>query len=428
MSLRKKSSKISSDDGGLNDLILNTTLTNDDENNTPSLLSSLAHKYNLNSERDVSSSKLSSSIDNLLNSFFSPSNSNAKTLVDTTINNNNKEFDLNDLIDSQLSANFNTNETNNNAFLTRTKSISISFDTSNSSAPSVNSIKIINRNQHSESLKDLANEYLATTDSSSTHALNESNKDMSLLSSSLVEMIDHEFSQRFNISAETSEQPFDLSNLLLNNPNRLKRKSSLSISNNNCSSMGSSNSSLANISQHQSHMNKEPLKLLSSVRQDKKHVSESLRNIFALKSKSTFGKFLTTKFDENYLNNENVISFSYSTQCDENQKSKKINANKRKRIVIDYDLEVLTRREKAKANAASTIKSNTSSKKQKVKQNENTEDLDAATVNAIKKIKKQEKSSVAIAKPIKAFDFSIPSPDDVVIAKQKFAFKNIRFK
>lgn len=421
--MRRKSLK-KSEDGGLNDLILNTTLTNDDESTESPLLASLANKYNLNGEKDESHNKLSSSIDNLLNSFFSSSNS---TKMTTTTTSNNKEFDLNDLIDSELtSANSNTN-----AFLTRTKSISICFDTSNASAPNTNTIK---SSQHSESLKDLANEYLASTNSSSTTALNESNllnnnKDISLLSSSLVEMIDHEFSQRFNINAETNEQPIDLNNLLLNNQNRLKRKSSLSMSINNCSSMGSSNSSLTNLAQHQHHVNKEPLKLLTSAKQDKRHVSECLRNIFALKDMSTFGKFLTTTTDKNYLNSENVLTFNYRTQSDANNKSQIVRATKRKRIVIDYDLEVLKRREKAKATAANTIKTNSSSKKQKVKESENGDDLDAATVTTIKKIKKQEKANVAsVIKPIKAFDFSIPSPDDVVIAKQKFAFKNIRFK
>jgi hypothetical protein len=422
--LRRKSPKKSEEYGGLNDLILNTTLTNDDESTESPLLSSLANKYNLNVEKDATNNKLSSSIDNLLNSFFSSSDS---TKMTTTTTSNNKEFDLNDLIDSELtSANSNTN-----AFLTRTKSISICFDTSNASAPNNNTIKC---SQHSESLKDLANEYLASTNSSSTTALNESNilnnnKDISLLSSSLVEMIDHEFSQRFNINAETNEQPIDLNNLLLNNQNRLKRKSSLSMSINNCSSMGSSNSSLTNLAQHQHHVNKEPLKLLTSIKQDKRHVNECLRNIFALKEMSTFGKFLTRTANKNYLESENVLTFNYRTQSDANNKSQMVRATKRKRIVIDYDLEVFKRREKAKATAANTIKTNSSSKKQKVKESENCDDLDAATVTTIKKIKKQEKANVvSVIKPIKAFDFSIPSPDDVVIAKQKFAFKNIRFK
>ena len=37
-------------------------------------------------------------------------------------------------------------------------------------------------------------------------------------------------------------------------------------------------------------------------------------------------------------------------------------------------------------------------------------------------------STAAAATPVQVFDFSIPSPDDIVISKQKLAFKNIRFK
>jgi hypothetical protein len=421
-------------------------LTNDDENDelsSSSLLSSLAKKYNLKDE-ESNNTKLSSSIDNLLNSFFSSSNTQK---ADTTTSNNNKEFDLNDLIDSELSTvSSKTNEnTNANAatFITRTKSISICFETTPSISGNTNTI---NRSQHSESLKDLANEYLATANTDSSENVQND------VSSSLVEMIDHEFSQRFNLNSESEltasngERPFDLNHLLLNNQSRLKRKSSLSLSNNNCSSLCSSNSSLAasnsNAAAHHNH-HKEPLKLIKTIRQEEKDVSECLRNIFALKNKSMFGQFLSATFTTCYLNNknkntENLLNFNYGTQKDANQRNKKVHETKRKRIVIDYDLEMLKRREKAKANAASTIKTNSSSGgKKKVKLNEKDENndeggdgsLDTSIANTIKKIKKQEKTSTAgVLKPIKAFDFSIPSPDDVVIAKQKFAFKNIRFK
>ena len=407
---------------------------------------------------------MSSSIDNLINTFFASSNTQPAT---TSTIANDTEFNLDDLIESELKTTSTTRvKSHTDNFLTRTKSISICVDNMNNDNEANASSAALTSAMNSTnafSLNDLANEYLATMTPTLTN-------NTASLAGSQIEMIDHEFSQRFNLDekhghedsdAENKELiEFSIGNLLINhktsaNKSLLSRKhlSNTEIS----SSVYSSTSSLGNSKEALSSSKKplQQLKLIATTKKDELNVDTCLKNIFSIRKESTFALFLTNLTNQMSPNGTCDVEtqicqqkFNYSSQSSEIKRKFSMNFAQRKKIIIDYDSEQLAKKEKAKAVAAATVKSLNSSstnstKKARTQQVSNetntlstaalaasTVDTEETSVVKLKTPKKNKKSadSGLVAKPIKMFDFSIPSPDDCLIAKQKFAFKNMRFK
>lgn len=228
------------------------------------------------------------------------------------------------------------------------------------------------KNENAFSLSDLASEYLSNMTPSSTHTP---------LGSSLADLIDNEFSKRLSINEDFEEKKVDLKeNLIINKRDRAR----FSIGSDLASSSFSSTTSAKNepISLNKIHFVPTVREILSDMQ---------INTLFKLDLESKIGDFLSL---EKYLKqNISNISFEDIFSYDKQKNFASNNRTKRNKILIDLS------HEQAK--------------------------------KCVKKSLKQKSnlpSSSNSASKIKIFDFSIPSPDDIVLAKQKFAFKNMRFK
>lgn len=168
---------------------------------------------------------------------------------------------------------------------------------------------------------------------------------------------------------------------------------------NNLSSLSSrdlsSNSSLHMDSSSSSSKSKQPAKLEFI---PSSNFENSELNLFEVASNSAGGN--TDRVVPNKIRDEALErSFDYERQLEREKRR----CSARKRIRIDDGS--ASKAKVAKAATSSSKSPQTKGKQSKSKSNTTQQDL-----------------------KIQVFDFAIPSPDDIVIAKQKFAFKNLRIK
>lgn len=172
---------------------------------------------------------------------------------------------------------------------------------------------------------------------------------------------------------------------------------------NNLSSLSardlSSNSSLHMDSSSSSSKSKQPSKLEFI---PSSNFENSELNLFEVAPTSA-GVGNTDRVVPNKIRDEALErSFDYERQLEREKRR----CSARKRIRIDDGSAVAGSKAKSAKTATSSSKSpQTKGKQSKSKSNTTQQDL-----------------------KIQVFDFAIPSPDDIVIAKQKFAFKNLRIK
>ena len=300
------------------------------------------------------------------------------------------------------------------------------------------------------SLSDIANEYLASmTPSSAT------NLTTTPLNRSLVDLIDHEFNNRLSISKTPEFDDYTV-NLtkeeiilkkdrhlfnrlhLVNNKTESRLSSSLNLqsmltSNNLSSSLPNDNGKLfANNNRHE---------FLAPVKREKSlsSVQSLLENIYSIQNVSLFADFLSYEhFDQkiNLIDNKtNVLfdeMFSYKRQKFYfNEKKSNLRKNRRK---IVYEGRV-SKRESKQIPSVTLMKKSRNDENRQIMSGSGTSLIKSATPqgqNIIKKTVKDDCGSnskkSSEQKSIQVFDFSIPSPDDIVVAKQRYAFKNSRLK
>jgi hypothetical protein len=445
-------------------------------------LNSLAEKYQNNQQQQQpfqlsltfsnqnnnSEEMLSSSIDRLLNSFFS-SNFESNLTLPTGSNPIVIDFSLDDTLKS---------ETSMTGGLNKSKSITI-----NNRDLSENVQTESNNMQTFSSLSDLANEYLANnmTPSSTTNFLSNNTP----FEENLVDLIDNEFNQRFSLTEDSNLVDFSANNLVIKKDKKIssltesRLSSSLTCSStlsnlvtttNNLSSLSlkscdlndKKKRSLANIS------NIEKLQDFEFIKQVKPDNEQAIKNIYLISDSSKFSSFFAESSGSSAGgggdddDDESEEKFNYSKQIEYYNKQHEISLGKRKRFIIDANKRDYVKKSITNNNKQETLKSQNNKFKKSQITNENSsttisqpslpdqnDELSSSSssshnkltvlnnsnhrvkTTSISKSKSKVKTKANIAhreKPIQVFDFSIPSPDDIVIAKQKFAFKNMRFK
>lgn len=366
---------------------------------------------------------MSTSIDRLLDSFFTNNN-----------NNNVKTLTMNDL------------SLNSSLNYQRTKSISISGNITDLKE------KGVDKQPGAFSLSDLANEYLASASN-----MTPSTNNPTPLGSSLADLIDYEFSQRLSISEDQSyrksETEIDealnpkINHIELNKESLMIRRerSRFSASYEISSSVSSTTSStyLSNNNNGNSSVNQNialnKIQLISNKQEI--DLSKLVSNMFEVESESLIGDFLTFETrDQNATNKLFEDDFSYKKQA---EKYRNKSRSSRRKFVFDLEKEkylkeksklvnTISRKKKISESSSSRNHKDESVKSSSAVQNDTVTDrqskasyLSSSSSKAISSKKSGSKSSL---RKVQIFDFSIPSPDDVVIAKQRFAFKNMRFK
>jgi hypothetical protein len=374
---------------------------------------------------------ISSSIDKLLNNFFSKAHEDKKNInstIDNGIDKNEQEtsneFNLNDLINNR------GEKYDNSMSITRTKSISIS------GGDNLKKSDDLDDKSSAFSLNDLANQYLANKLNKSSASINEK---MSSLTSSLVEIIDHEFCNNFVLNEDSTESN---SNFIDLNKENIFIKKDKFLSNKKLNEISSSVSSTSSILSG----SKENLKDLSNEKCTIRRIQliptttnlnelraniNILNKMFYVNENSNFGEFLSSPIIEPINPTNDILEkkFNYSSQIDYLSRVKKIYAENPSKKVIGIDTESDLSKIDAKI-AKKLAKNSTVSRRANVASIDgfSTKLSYIKTSSSSSSLAKKTNSKSGKMKQIQIFDFSIPSPDDIVIAKQKFAFKNIRFK
>ncbi len=304
----------------------------------------------------------------------------------------------------------------------RTKSISISGGDTKSASKGKAANKI---EPGAFSLSDLANEYLSTSNTTNP------NSDFSSTNNLIVDLIDHEFSKNLNLGntdESTENQMVDLGkqNIFLINKQPKDKQSILSnklstsyeLASSISSSLGLS-SSLTNLSPSKNVQLISPPPV-EDVTEDLKIENE--KSLFILEKDSLVGRFLT-EADINALATESGLfkKFDYASQMKFTRKRRKLMAKFRKRLRIEPNepLKIVSTLSEGVAN-----RENKPSGKKGSRPGHQSSSSSSSKAAAHKTKKKQQPAE----ETVKIFDFSIPSPDDLILAKQKFAFKNLRFK
>lgn len=257
------------------------------------------------------------------------------------------------------------------------------------------------------SLSDLANEFLLTSDKDQRKAActSEGNLD---------ELIEFEFDQKMSLSAgksvraaggesastTTPAQPINFNNILIMNKEKQsmlsnKLSTSYEMASSICSSLGRSTSSLAGSA------NTSPRSVQFLAAPTFTGPELGYDHLFNLRVDSLLGGFLRHDINEKELIIHSKLldkKLSYLSQMRRAIKRREIMAKSRRKIRIEINE---TSRNRADKSSKSSKKSSSSTRSQ-----------DQTTTTSA----------------IKVFDFSIPSPDDLVLAKQKLAFKNSRYK
>jgi hypothetical protein len=464
----KNNSNNNSIDNSIFDCDLNSLAEkyqNNQQQQQPFQLSLTFSNQNQNSEEI-----LSSSIDRLLNSFFS-SNFESNLTLPTSSNPIVIDFSLDDTLKSETSM----SDGGGGGGLNKSKSITINNNKDTSENVQIES----NNMQTFSSLSDLANEYLANnmTPSSTTNFLSNNTP----FEENLVDLIDNEFNQRFSLTEDSNLVDFSANKLVIKKDKKIssltesRLSSSLTCSStlsnlvtttNNLSSLSlkscdlndKKKRSLANIS------NMEKLQDFEFIKQVKPENEQTIKNIYLISDSSKFSSFFAESSGSSAGggggDDEFEEKFSYSKQVEYYNKQHEISLGKRKRFIIDANKRDYVKKSITNNNKQETLKfqNNKFKKTQITNENSSTtisqssipslpEQNDELSSNnkltvlnnsnhrvkttSISKSKSKVKTKANIAhreKPIQVFDFSIPSPDDIVIAKQKFAFKNMRFK
>ena len=374
-------------------------------------LSSLATKYEIKSPKFLSTVKnvgnlgeASSSIDKLLNSFFT------ETMTSKTGVSENKP-------DSGDSSSL---------IYQRTKSISFSGGVGIEEQPNPDlEMKIETVGGGAFSLSDIATEFLSLS-STNNNSVYSSNNNL------IVDLIDHEFNKQLNLDVNDENQ-IDLSkqNIFLINKTSREKQSNLcnklstshELSTSISSSFGMSspvNSSLLN-SNKAIQLIPPPTTLLIKI--SNSLAADSEKSLFILESDSVLGQYLgicNTKDESSLLRTNSALisdQFEYIQQIKSMKKRNKLMSRSRKRLRVELNEPL-----RVSANTIPAL-----GVKREIKPT-------SSSLSGLKRAKKSSSSSSkkdsnkSSLEAVKAFDFSLPSPDDLVLAKQKFAFKNLRFK
>lgn len=405
---------------------------------------------------------LSSSIDKLLDNFFSK---NFEEATPTPTNDKNFDFDFNNLMDNTLGPDSKQEEAEedqqefdlNSILAQRTQSINIDKN------PQTKTTGIAGF-----SLNDLANEYLTsnTPVSTTSNLLGKTPTDGGKTESqatSLMDLIGSELtdglsvgSTDFDLDSEMQKIDFSTEGLLIN-----KKKlspGSEDLSDRLSSSLTLKPNLLGNLSDKRRN-SYHTEGLLNNV-SDKincrrcpntklenfafiecktrgQSADELLLEVHRLNTQSLFGEFLACKDGMDQLSVVNVTNDLFEAQfAFNNQKAflKQRRANeKRRRITV----ECLGRHERRLKYKLAKENESPSGSAQ-VQQSSGRVHKSSVSSQRSRREGGQHKSKSGGGKhagresPSKSrvliFDFSIPSPDDIVIAKQKFAFRNMRFK
>ncbi len=378
---------------------------------------------------------LGSSIDNLLNSYFTESISSGHAAVTASGDNSNilllsPKLKHNNNDDIIIEEEKEEEDDLSKLIYHRTKSISISggFNHNNSDPKSENMDLATGG---AFSLSDLANEYLSNTNTNVTNSNYSSDTNMN---TTAVNFIDYELMKQLTLDRnESSSNNFDVdldkhNILIINKSTNSKDKhfllnNKLSTSYELSSSINSNlSSSLNTISLNNSHNSgsggKNNLQLIPP-----QFDLMSNESIFVVENSSILGALLSNSF---VFNNENIelssiiekkFNFAYQMKLIAKHRKLLAKSRKRLRVVLNEPFRISTNN--LPKTAAGAKKSIPNKKKKSILN-------PSSSSSSVKyQINKNKDSPNTV---IKIFDFAIPSPDDVVLAKQKFAFKNIRFK